>query len=161
VGVLVLVALAGVDALRGDGVDVAREPSARRTPPAPTARLLVTRAREAYGRRGSPTFGEIAGAFPGGEGGRYEVAHVSAASDGAIVVSVFREHGVDPLRAAVEVWRAGALLAAFAVPPRSIGGGLGFSPDGAVIATFTRDGRPALYDRRGRHVPAAALRTYG
>lgn len=123
-------------------------------------RWLIERADETRGRRGAPSLREVVAAFPGPGGGRYDVSHVAAAVDGLLVVAVYRIHGLEPIRAALELWRAGSLVRAFSVQPGSFAGGLGFSPTGDVIATFTLDGRPALYDRRGRHVPSGALRTY-
>jgi hypothetical protein len=154
VAILALVAFA--DAVRQHGATAPMEATERR----PSVRWLVERAPDLRGRRAAPSLQEIKAAFPGPAGGRYDVSHVAAAGDGLLVVAVYRIDGLEPIRAALQLWLAGSLLHAFLVEPGSFAGGLGFGPGGNVIATFTLDGRPALYDRRGRHVPANALRTF-
>jgi hypothetical protein len=153
VAILMLVAFADAVRPRRAAVPVEAE---ERSP----VRWLVERAPDLRGRRAAPSLQEIEAAFPGPAGGRYDVSHVAAAGDGLLVVAVYRIDGLEPIRAALQLWLAGSLLHAFPVEPGSFAGGLGFGPGGSLIATFSLDGRPALYDRRGRHVPASALRTF-
>jgi hypothetical protein len=89
-------------------------------------------------------------AFPDGIRGRVDVKDVALSPDGTLVVVVFRFPLGAPARAALEFWRRRKLVAAFAVAPAMLRGGLGFSRDGKLVAAFSPDGRRAtLFDRRG------------
>ena len=103
------------------------------------------------------TEGDVAGAFPLPLEGPFDIAHLAVAPDGTLVLAVygFSPHG--RARGAIELWNGRAAAGAFIVPSGSFGGGLAFSRDGSLIATFGRDGEIAgLFDRRGRDVSDAA-----
>ena len=93
----------------------------------------------------------MAGAFPVVRSGLVDIAHVAVAPDGTLVLAVWRFPWTGGVRTALQLWRKGRLVAAFPVPPGSFAGGLGFSADGRLVATYSSDRRSAkLFDRSGR-----------
>ena len=155
-GVALVTAVAVADGVRGRGGELDSPGPAATSHP--TARFLVRRVPDVEGRRSPPALAAIARAFPGA--GRAEVAHVAVAPDGMLAIGVVRTVDERPVAAGVELWYARSLLRAFPVAPLSLAGGFGFSPDGRVVATYTADGRPSVYDRRGRRIPPNALRAF-
>ena len=100
----------------------------------------------------------VADAFPVDVDGPVHISDVAVAPDGTVVVAVYRFPAYGPARAALELWRARHLVAAFAVPAGSFGGGLRFTRDGELIATISRDGaRANVFDRRGRLVSTGGV----
>jgi hypothetical protein len=109
-------------------------------------------------RQGREVLGsdEVAAGFPVLRDGLIDIAHVAVAPDGTLVLAVYRFPWGGGMRPALQLWRDGRLVAAFTVPSGSFAGGLGFSADGALVATYSSDRRSAtLFDRRGRR--AASL----
>lgn len=159
--VLVLAVVAAADGLRQGSADRA---GAREDAPPPGEPLLrgevgefaavgtLTRTRVLRDGREVLSEEEIDEAFPAPLGGiPFDIAHVAVAPDRTLVLAVYKFPAVGPARAGIELWRGRELVGAFTVPPGSFGGGLGFSEDGRLVATYERDKRQAtLYDRAGR-----------
>ena len=120
---------------------------------APDVRAAGSYLRKSVVRGGEPYLSEraVADAFPLPLHGPFDIAHVAVAPDGTLVLAVYGFSPYGRARGAIELWRGREPLGAFVVPSGSFGGGLAFSGDGSLIATFTRSGELAgLFDRRGR-----------
>ena len=101
----------------------------------------------------------IAGAFPLPVEGPVDVAHLAVAPDGTLVLAVWRFPSGRPMETALEFWRGQRAVGAFGVPPGFVAGGLGFSPDARLVATFGPDGElRGVFDREGRRHPASLAR---
>lgn len=166
--VAALAAVAVADAFRSNARDarIARPPAAARA----TVQTLVggkaagfredgpylqTRVLEPGGRE-YLSAEAIEQAFPVPVEGPLDISDVAVAPDGTLVVAVYRFPAYGRARGALELWRDGKLVAAFAVPTGFLGGGLRFSRDGQLVGTLSRDGRLTVLDRRGRLVSAPA-----
>ena len=104
-------------------------------------------------RQGREVLGpdDVAGAFPVERSGLIDIAHVAVAPDGTLVLAVWRFPWTGGVHPALQLWRNGRLVAAFPVPHGSFAGGLGFSADGRLVATYSSDRhRATLFDRSGR-----------
>jgi hypothetical protein len=167
--VVVLAAVAAVDGLRRAGSGERGEARAADVGP-PVGGVVPGEAlghvavgsftRTSVVREGREVLGaaEIAAAFPVLREGTIDIAHVAAAPDGTLVLAVWRFPWSGGMRPALELWRDGRLVAAFSVPPGSFAGGLGFSADGTLVATYSSDRRTAtLFDRSGRRQASVSL----
>ncbi|HEY3069668.1 MAG TPA: hypothetical protein VGJ34_05075 [Gaiellaceae bacterium] len=162
IAVLLLVAIAAADAFRPRPAERAVLPQAHAQAPVvvhrATSGLIAVGAftRKRVLRNGREYLSEedVDAAFPAPlEGVPFDIAYVATAPDGTVVLAVYKFPELDPVQAALELWRDGRPLRAFSVPPGSFGGGIGFADDGRLVATlssdgllvhlFTRDGRPA------------------
>ena len=172
VALALLVAVAALDAFRPGRDDAPRERVARSAPEdtGPDApldlvpgrvgevRAAGTYLRKRVVRDGRPYLSEdaVADAFPLPLEGPFDIAHVAVAPDGTLVLAVYGFSPYGRARGAIELWRGREPLGAFVVPSGSFGGGLAFSRDGELIATFGRSGDlSGVFDRRGREVSAA------
>jgi hypothetical protein len=95
---------------------------------------------------------QIDAAFPAPlEGDLFDVAHVAVAPDGTLVLAVYKFPPGRSVLGAIELWREERLVGAFPVPAGSFGGGIGFSENGSLVATFAGGRSQAtLFDRGGR-----------
>jgi hypothetical protein len=173
VALVVLTAVAAADAVRGGGsARVVAGPAPRHGVARPTLHAWgaheyaaaadgrLTRTRVV--RRGEEILSsdQIDSAFrvPFEEGGTFDVADLAVAPDGTIAVALYEFPSAGSVHSGVELWQGDRLLASFEVAPGSFSGGIAFTDDGALLATFGRTHREtALYDRRGRQaagVPA-------
>ena len=167
-GLVLLAALAALDAARPprdvpprvDERSSAGDVPERRDVELVGGRPLEVRAvgsylRKSVVREGKPYLSEdaVAGAFPLPLEGPFDIAHVAVAPEGTLVLAVYGFSPYGRARGAIELWRGREPIGAFVVPSGSFGGGLAFSRDGSLIATFARTGELAgLFDRRGREV---------
>jgi hypothetical protein len=165
VAVLVLAALAAADGLRRAGSERVVVPQAKDRPRAAAALLpgrtggfaaasdgRLTRTRVLRGGEEILSRQEIDAAFPAPlEGVLFDVAHVAVAPDGTLVLAVYKFPPGRSVLGAIELWRGERLVGAFPVPAGSFGGGIGFSEDGSLVATFAGGRSQAtLFDRGGR-----------
>jgi hypothetical protein len=159
---VVLAALAAADGLRRAGSGERGAARAAEVGP-PVRAVAAGRAlghvavgsftRTSVVRQGREVLGsdEVADAFPGVREGTIDIAHVAVAPDGTLVLAVWRFPWTGGVRRALQLWHDGRLVAAFPVPAGSFAGGLGFSADGKLVATYSSDRRRAtLFDRSGR-----------
>jgi hypothetical protein len=165
--VCVLAAAAAGDALRGSGAGE-RAASAVQDADGPRAIRLAASGSPEYVAEGSflhkrvlragrehLSADRVADAFPAAGDEPVHVANVVLAPDGTLVLAVQRFPIARPVRSALEFWRGRRLVAAFEVPPGSLAGGVAFSEDGRLVATFAHDGRlRGVFDRRGRRLPS-------
>jgi hypothetical protein len=85
------------------------------------------------------------------ESGTFDIAHLAVAPDGTLALAVYEFAGSGNVHAGIELWQGKRLIGSFGVPPGSFAGGIGFSPDGELVAAFERGRRQAtLFDRSGR-----------
>jgi hypothetical protein len=160
--VVVLAAVAAADGLRHAGSDERGEARAADAG-SPVREVVAARARGhvAVGsytrtsvvRHGREVLGsdDVADAFPVVREGMIDIAHVAVAPDGTLVLAVWRFPWTGGMRRALQLWQGRRLVAAFLVPAGSFAGGLGFSADGKLVATYSSDRRRAtLFDRSGR-----------
>lgn len=158
--VLVLAAVATADAVRGSAdsrVEAGGREAAR---PAAEIALVDTREYVAAGRprtrvlRGGRvhlTPEQIDEAFPAPlEGVLFDIAHVASAPDGTVALAIYNFGMAAPARNAIELWRDGRLVGAFAVPPGTFGRGLAFTEGGSIAALPPRGSRVLLFGRDGR-----------
>jgi hypothetical protein len=150
--VLVLTAIAAADTLRGrGGTELQAVPrSAVADPPLedtggyalagrPRTRVLV--GGDVY-----LTADQIAEAFPDPlEGVLFEIGHAAMAPDGTLALAIYNFGTSGPPRNAIQVWRKGELVAAYAVPPGTFGGGIGFTADGRLAARAPRGDRTRIF----------------
>ena len=96
----------------------------------------------------------IAAAFPLPVGGVVDIANLAVAPDGTLVLAVWRFPSGRPMRTALEFWRGRRPVGGFGVPPGHVAGGLAFSPDARLVATFGPNGDlRGVFDREGRRRP--------
>lgn len=169
IALAVLTAVAAVDALRSPR-DASPRAGQRAPAPEPereraeielvSGRASDVRATGAYLRKRVVRDGRtylsdtaVAEAFPLPLEGPFDIAHVAVAPDRTLVLAVYGFSPSGRARGAIELWRRREPVGAFVVPSGSFGGGLAFSRDGELIATFGRNGELAgLFDRRGHDV---------
>ena len=95
----------------------------------------------------------VASAFPLPIEGPIAIANLAVAPDGTLVLAVWRFPSGRPMATALEFWRDRRAIGGFGVPPGHVAGGLAFSPDGQLVATFGPHGDlRGVFDRRGRRV---------
>lgn len=163
-----LAAVAAADAVRGGPGERASSPAPGHT--AGSEPLVEGRAagfredgpylstRVMSGGREYLSADAVADAFPVRVEGPHDISELAVAPDGTLVLAVYRLPTRGAARGALELWRGRRLVAAFTVPPGSLGGGIRFSPDGKLVATLARDGSiAAVFDRRGRLVATDGL----
>jgi hypothetical protein len=150
--VLLLTAAAAADTLRGRG---AAEPGHRPRAGVPLAELPDAGGYALAGRPATRVLiggdvylsaDQIAEAFPDPfEGVLFEIGHAAMAPDGTLALAIYNFGAPDPPRNAVQLWRDGKLLFAYAVPPGTFGGGIAFTADGRVVARGPRGDRTRFF----------------
>jgi hypothetical protein len=154
-GLLVLAAVAAADSFRAEPnerVVSAESTQARRLVGNPTPEYVAEgkpmRTHVNRGGREYLSAAEIDEAFPAPlEGLPFDVAHLAVSPEGTLALAVYKFPPTGPVRVGIELWRDKRLVGAFTVPARSFGGGLGFTVDGRLVATVSRDGRSAVLFR--------------
>jgi len=169
--VVVLVAVAAADAIRSQSkeraVSAAAGPSVaqasvHRSSSGYVAVGAFTRKRVLHHGREYLSSETIDDAFPNVESGEpFDISHLAAAPDGTLALAIYRFPAKQPVEAAVELWRARRLLAAFPVPAGSFGGGLGFADEGRLVATLLSDGHSVvLFTRSGKRVGSVSATSW-
>ena len=166
VAVALLAAVAVADGVRPAprerSVPAAPEPVERAASAAYAPQGGLTRTRVIQEGRVVLTAEDVGRAFPGPEDGQpFDIAHVATAPDGALVVAVHKFPAKEGVASALEIWRDGALVSAFSVPPGSFAGGVGFAREGELVAIVGDDGYTArLFTRAGRYAGAVAVTSW-
>jgi hypothetical protein len=150
--VLALTAAAAADTIRGDGA--ARPEGARHAQPS----ILELEDAGGYTLAGRPrtrvivagdvylSSDRIAEAFPEPvEGVLFEIGDAAMAPDGTLALAIYNFGTPEPPQNAIQLWRDGELLAAYAVPPGTFGGGIAFTADGRVLARAPRGDRTRFF----------------
>ncbi len=148
--VVVLVAVAGFDAVRSDG---------RRDPTPDTRRGYVIDLTTSRAGTWLPP-ATVRRAFPRPTPKSIAISKVAVADDVTAVAVSHVPGGEEPARAAIEVWEGEELRSAFSVPVGSFSLGMWFADDGDAIATIGWDERGYLYDRLGRKLRGEAYFAY-
>ena len=100
----------------------------------------------------------IEAAFPVPVDGPLDISKIAVAPDGTLVLAVYRFPAEGEAHGALEVWDRRRLVSAFPVPSGYFGGGLGFSGDAKLIATFSYDGAVrGVFDRSGRRLGGSSV----
>jgi hypothetical protein len=152
VGAVALLAVViAFDAVRGGGDDGERG--------APIDGFRIDLASSRDGTWHPPA--SLRAAFPGDvDPPSVAISKVAVAPDDVVAIAVSHVTGVEPGRAAIQLWEGDRLVRAFDVPPGSFSRGLWFAGDGKYVATIGWNGRGYLYDRDGRSVRGTAYFAY-
>jgi hypothetical protein len=169
--VVVLVAVAAADAIRPQSKEApVAEASERTAVPRAVHRSSsgyvavgdFTRKRVLRHGKEYLSTESIDAAFPSLDSGEpFDISHLATAPDGTLALAIYRFPAKQPVEAAVELWRERRLVAAFAVPPGSFGGGLGFADEGRLVATLLADGHSVvLFTRTGKRVGSVSATSW-
>jgi hypothetical protein len=154
--VVLVAAIAAADSVRGRGA----EPVPADETPARALRelhdaggyTLAGRPKTRVLRDGRVylTADQIAAAFPPpAEGVLFEIGHAAASSDGTLALAIYNFGTGRPPQNAIQLWRGGELVAAYAVPPGTFGGGIGFTGDGRLVARAPRGDEIRMFSPLG------------
>jgi hypothetical protein len=143
--VVLVAAIAAADSVRGRGAD-STLPAERPQRSVPELHdvggyTLAGRPKTRVLRDGRVylTSDQIAAGFPPpAEGVLFEIGHAAASPDGTLALAVYNFGTARPPQNAIQLWRDGTLVATYAVPPGTFGGGIGFTADGRLVARAPR-----------------------
>jgi len=162
--VAALLAVAVADAIRSH-IGVASPPPAR-SPTAHVASLSIPPVEAVYAQEHVVRSGrvvlspeQIDHGFPSSLTGPFTIRDMVVAHDGMLAVDVIRYPPALAPHGAIELWRRGRLVRAFAVDPELLAGGLGTGGPGRFLAAYSAGrSRVTYFDRRGNPVESLRLR---
>jgi len=97
--------------------------------------------------------------FPSSLTGPFTIRDMVVARDGTLAVGVIRYPPALAPHGAIELWRRGRLVRAFAVDPELLAGGLGAGGPGRFLAAYAADrSRVTYFDRRGDRIETLKIR---
>ena len=162
VAIAALVAIAAADALRPHA-SVAPRTTTR---PQPSVALSIPPVEAVYAQEHVVQSGrvvltpeQIDRGFPAPLSGPFTIQDLIVERDGTIAVAVVRFPPARQPRGAIEFWRKGRFVGGFTLPAELLSDGLGLSPGGRYLATYSAGHtRATFFDRRGNRVASVSLR---